>query len=74
MATVVFTGIPYFGPNLFEEPQQRLDMLKAWLQFYQEHKNDLTQGAFEPYGDLTELPGRPAACRKSEMERPTVPT
>lgn len=53
MATVVFTGIPYFGPNLLRESQPHLDMLKAWLQFYQNNKEDLAEGIFEPYGDLT---------------------
>jgi hypothetical protein len=53
MATVVFTGIPYFGPNLLRESQPRLNMLKAWLQFYQDNKEDLAEGTFEPYVDLT---------------------
>jgi len=53
MATVVFTDIPYFGPNLLRESQSRLNMLKAWLQFYHDNKEDLAEGTFEPYGDLT---------------------
>ncbi len=51
MATVVFTGIPYFGPNLLKESPRRLEMLNAWLQFYESNKAGLTQGRFEPYGD-----------------------
>jgi hypothetical protein len=51
MATVVFTGVPYFGPNLLSEPGSRAEMLRAWLKFYESHKKDLVGGDFEPYGD-----------------------
>jgi hypothetical protein len=51
MAAVVFTGVPYFGPNLLEEPESRREMLKAWLRFYEANKEDLTGGDFSPYGD-----------------------
>jgi len=51
MATVVFTGVPYFGPNLLEESEPRRDMLKAWLSFYEANRADLTSGRFSPYGD-----------------------
>ena len=51
MASVVFTGVPYFGPNLLNEPESRSAMLRAWLEFYENNKEDLTRGNFEPYGD-----------------------
>jgi hypothetical protein len=51
MATVVFTGIPYFGQNLLQEPESRVPLMKAWLNFYQRHRGELTGGAFRPYGD-----------------------
>jgi hypothetical protein len=51
MAAVVFTGVPYFGPNLLAEPKSRGEMLRAWLRFYQDHRLDLTRGNFIPYGD-----------------------
>ena len=51
MATVVFTGIPYFGPNLQVMPATQTEMLKAWLRFYEENREDLTTGVFSPYGD-----------------------
>ena len=51
MATVVFTGIPYFGQNLLREPESRTPVMKAWLSFYERHRADLTGGAFRPYGD-----------------------
>ena len=52
MAAVVFSGVPYFGPDLTREPARRLDMLKAWLKFYRDHKKDLITGIFEPYGSF----------------------
>lgn len=52
MATVVFSGVPYFGPNLLKEPQRRRDMLRAWLEFYKVNRADLTSGEFEPYGSF----------------------
>jgi hypothetical protein len=51
MASVVFTGVPYFGPNLQAEPASRIEMLKAWLRFYETNKEDLVGGDFSPYGD-----------------------
>jgi hypothetical protein len=51
MAAVVFTGVPYFGPNLTAEPALRIEMLKAWLRFYETNKEDLVGGVFSPYGD-----------------------
>jgi hypothetical protein len=51
MATVVFTGVPYFGPDLTGESETRTEMLKAWLGFYQKYRGDLTEGDFRPYGD-----------------------
>jgi hypothetical protein len=51
MAAVVFSGVPYFGPNLLAEPEHRGAMLGAWLRFYQDNQADLTSGSFEPYGD-----------------------
>jgi len=52
MATVVFTGVPYFGQNLSREPEYRLRMVKSWLDFYEAHKTELTAGRFSPYGDV----------------------
>jgi hypothetical protein len=52
MATVVFTGVPYFGPDLRQEPASRRKMLKAWLNFYLRNKANLIGGTFEPYGDV----------------------
>jgi hypothetical protein len=51
MSTVVFTGVPYFGPNLIAASQSQNEMLRAWLRFYEIHQSDLVQGDFEPYGD-----------------------
>jgi alpha-galactosidase len=54
MATVVFTGVPYFGPDLRQEPPSRREMLKAWLNFYLSNKSSLIGGTFEPYGDFNQ--------------------
>lgn len=51
MSTVVFTGVPYFGPNLIAAPPYQNEMLQAWLRFYEGHKKELIEGKFEPYGD-----------------------
>lgn len=51
MAAVVFTGVPYFGPNLLEEPASRGARLRGWLEFYEANKEDLVGGDFRPYGD-----------------------
>jgi hypothetical protein len=52
ISTVVFTGVPYFGPNLIAAPPYQNTILKAWLDFYEAHKTELIEGQFEPYGDL----------------------
>lgn len=54
MATVVFTGVPYFGPNLIMESATRTEMLRAWLRFYEANREDLTTGKFSPYGKRDE--------------------
>jgi hypothetical protein len=54
MATVVFTGVPYFGPDLRQESASRRKMLKAWLNFYLNNKSNLIGGTFEPYGDVNQ--------------------
>ena len=51
MATVVFTGVPYFGPNIQAESPARAEMLRSWLRFYEENKEDLVWGDFSPYGN-----------------------
>ncbi len=51
MATVVFTGVPYFGPNLQAQPASQAEMLKAWLRFYNANRDDLVNGSFVPYGE-----------------------
>jgi hypothetical protein len=52
MATVVFTGVPYFGPDLRKETASRRKILTAWLDFYLRNKSNLIGGTFEPYGDV----------------------
>jgi hypothetical protein len=54
MATVVFTGVPYFGPDLRQESASRRKMLRAWLDFYLRNKSNLIGGTFEPYGDVNQ--------------------
>jgi hypothetical protein len=51
MAAVIFSGVPYFGPNLLAEPKSRSEMLKAWLRFYENNREDLVRGNFAPYGN-----------------------
>lgn len=51
MSTVVFTGVPYFGPNLPALSQSQNEMLSAWLKFYEGHRKDLVSGEFSPYGN-----------------------
>jgi hypothetical protein len=51
MSTVVFTGVPYFGPNLLASSSSQNEMLRAWLSFYDAHQKDLVGGEFEPYGN-----------------------
>lgn len=51
MAATVFSGIPYFGPNLQAESDRRTEMLKAWVGFYEANREDLVYGKFFPYGD-----------------------
>lgn len=51
MAAVIFTGVPYFGPNILEESASRAEMLRGWLDFYEANKGDLVGGDFRPYGD-----------------------
>jgi hypothetical protein len=52
MATVVFSGVPFFGPDLRRQSAERAAMLKAWIEFYERNRVDLTTGEFQPYGDL----------------------
>ena len=51
MAATVFTGVPYFGPNLPAERPARTEILRAWIRFYETNKEDLVYGEFSPYGD-----------------------
>ncbi len=51
MAAVVFTGVPYFGPNLPAETSAHREMLRAWVAFYESNREDLVYGDFSPYGD-----------------------
>jgi len=51
MAAVVFSGVPYFGPNLLTEPASRREMLRSWIRFYEENKEDLINGDFSPCGN-----------------------
>ena len=54
--TSVMTGVPAFGANLLYASESERTMLKAWLGFYQDHKEDLVKGKFSPWGTSIEMP------------------
>jgi hypothetical protein len=54
--TSVMTGVPAFGPNLLMSTDSELSMLHAWLLFYRNHKYDLVNGRFMPFGASIQMP------------------
>jgi alpha-galactosidase len=49
-ATVTLTGVPVFGVDFRLVPESHLRVVVAWMRFYQEHQNELSQGRFGPVG------------------------
>jgi alpha-galactosidase len=49
-ATVTFTGVPVFGVDFRLLPEAHLRVVAAWMRFYGEHQNELSQGEFGPVG------------------------
>ena len=54
--TSVMTGVPAFGANLLYATESERAMLKAWLAFYQENREELVKGKFSPWGSSIEVP------------------
>ena len=52
IATSVMIGVPAFGPNLVSSPPSTMEMLRSWLAFYREHRQQLTEGRFSLFGQL----------------------
>lgn len=50
--TSVMVGVPAFGATLVYSPPSTLAMIKAWIQFYRNHKSDIATGRFSPFGAL----------------------
>jgi alpha-galactosidase len=54
IVTSVMAGVPAFGANLGNLAPSTMEILKAWLAFYREHKTELVDGRFSPFGELTQ--------------------
>lgn len=48
IATVIMAGVPTFAVNLCNAPQEHLEIIKNWLEFYEQHREDLIYGNYTP--------------------------
>ncbi|HWB97747.1 MAG TPA: TIM-barrel domain-containing protein [Bryobacteraceae bacterium] len=49
-ATVTLAGVPVFGVDFRLLPESHLRVIAAWMQYYRQFQQELTQGRFEPNG------------------------
>jgi hypothetical protein len=52
VATTVLSGVPAIGANFEEAPRFHSDIVRAWLEFYKVHQDELTNGEFRPFGNF----------------------
>lgn len=52
VTTTIFTGVPAMGADFLRAPHSHARIVKAWLKFYKENREDLTLGDFRPFGDF----------------------
>ena len=48
IATAIMAGVPTFAVNLRNVPQEHLGIIKNWLKFYEQHREDLIYGNYIP--------------------------
>ena len=51
ISTMVVSGVPQIGADLINMTDEHRRILKAWLAFYQEHKEDFRYGQMRPIQD-----------------------
>lgn len=51
LATVMFYAVPTLSINFDELPASHVSLIRAWLIFYNEHKDRFRKGLFEPLSD-----------------------
>jgi hypothetical protein len=61
MASITLAGVPAFSVKLAESPEAHNAIIRAWLKFYEENKEDLMFGAMTPL-----LPTPPSAAIEIE--------
>ena len=61
MASITMAGVPAFSVKLAESPESHNAIIRAWLQFYDAHKQDLVLGRTTPL-----LPTPPSAAIRIE--------
>jgi hypothetical protein len=49
-ATMVMGGVPSFSLDLPHLPESHRRILKSWIQFYNDHRDELLRGKFQPFG------------------------
>jgi hypothetical protein len=48
LSTMVVSGVPQFGVDLVNIPDRHRKLIKRWLEFYQQHKEDFRHGRLRP--------------------------
>ncbi|MCE5249729.1 hypothetical protein LLG96_05865 [bacterium] len=51
LATIFLYAVPTLSINFSDLPKSHVSLIRAWLQFYHEHKAKLMNGLFEPLSD-----------------------
>ncbi len=46
LSSTILAGVPSIAIDLLRAPKEHLELIKKWLAFYNEHKEDLSQGNF----------------------------
>ncbi len=49
-AAMLMGGVPSFSLDLVRTPVPQLEILRAWLGFYRDNREELLSGAFRPFG------------------------
>jgi hypothetical protein len=52
--TVVLTGVPSFGLNVLTAPPSTVQLVKAWVDFYETYKSDLVNGRIDVFGSFSQ--------------------
>ncbi|MDX9974336.1 MAG: glycoside hydrolase family 31 protein [FCB group bacterium] len=63
MASITLSGVPAFSVKLAESPESHNAIIRAWLNFYKAHKEDLMLGEMTPL-----LPTPPSAAIRIEAK------